>query len=83
MKGVRIVDDRQGSRRASGAHTSGTVLFYDASGALKFSGGIPRRTRSNAGADIIRGPPSSCRRYLRPLTPPPVCWCALSIRSPP
>ncbi|MFO0741825.1 MAG: hypothetical protein U0270_38370 [Labilithrix sp.] len=58
MKGVRIVDDpRQELAKSLGAHTSGTVLFYDASGALKFSGGItPSRGHEgdNAGADTIR-----------------------------
>jgi hypothetical protein len=58
MKGVRIVDDpKLEIAKSLGAHTSGTVLFYDADGALKFAGGITAsrgHEGDNRGADAVR-----------------------------
>lgn len=58
MKGARIIDDpKQELAKSLGAHTSGTVLFYDASGALRFAGGVtPSRGHEgdNAGAAAVR-----------------------------
>ncbi|MBX3227535.1 MAG: RedB protein [Labilithrix sp.] len=58
IPGARVVDDpARAIAKSLGAHTSGTVLFYDADGALRFSGGItPSRGHEgdSAGADEIR-----------------------------
>jgi hypothetical protein len=41
IPGVQVLADADGTAaRAFGAETSGHVLFYDATGALRFSGGI-------------------------------------------
>lgn len=41
VPGARVIDDpKLEIAKSLGAHTSGTVLFYDAAGALKFNGGI-------------------------------------------
>ncbi|MFT3839090.1 MAG: RedB protein [Myxococcaceae bacterium] len=41
MKGVTVLLDRDGSEAVRfGSYTSGQVLFFDASGELKFAGGI-------------------------------------------
>ncbi len=57
IPGVRVLADVDGTAaRAFGAETSGHVLFYDATGALRFSGGITA-TRGHqgpsAGGDAI------------------------------
>lgn len=58
IPGARIVEDKDRAIAESlGAHTSGTVLFYDVTGALRFSGGItPSRGHegASAGADAVR-----------------------------
>ncbi len=58
IPGVRLVDDPGGVQTASlGAKTSGTVLFYDRTGRLRFNGGItPGRGHEgdSAGADALR-----------------------------
>jgi hypothetical protein len=80
MPGVRVVDDpKQEIARSLGAHTSGTVLFYDAGGALKFSGGItPSRGHEgdNAGAGTIRALLAASAAAKAPSTP--VYGCSLS-----
>lgn len=88
MKGVRIIDDpKQEIAKSVGAHTSGTVLFYDASGALKFSGGItPSRGHEgdSAGSNTVRSllaasasPSSSSTSHT------PVFGCSLNSSSNP
>jgi hypothetical protein len=58
IPGARIVDDRDGIEASRlGAHTSGTILFYDRAGRLRFNGGItPGRGHEgdSAGADALR-----------------------------
>lgn len=58
ISGVRIVDDPEGAQASRlGARTSGTVLFYDDGGTLRFAGGItPGRGHEgdSAGADALR-----------------------------
>jgi hypothetical protein len=56
IAGVRVVEDREAMTRL-GAQTSGTVLFYDAAGELRFSGGITRargHEGRSAGGDRVR-----------------------------
>ncbi len=57
IPGVRVLADVDGTAaKAFGAETSGHVLFYDANGALQFSGGItPSRGHEgpSAGRDAI------------------------------
>ncbi len=88
MKGVRIIDDpKQELAKSLGAHTSGTVLFYDAKGALKFSGGItPSRGHEgdNAGAARVRALiESAANPQLTPLASFPVYGCSLTAKSTP
>ena len=58
IPGVRIIDDPGGAEASRlGARTSGTVLFYDRSGRLRFNGGItPGRGHEgdSHGADALR-----------------------------
>jgi len=58
IPGVRIIDDPGGVAASRlGARTSGTVLFYDRSGSLRFNGGItPGRGHEgdSHGADALR-----------------------------
>jgi hypothetical protein len=55
---AHVVDDPDRTIAASfGAHTSGTVLFYDAAGALRFAGGITSsrgHEGDSAGGDALR-----------------------------
>jgi hypothetical protein len=57
IPGVRVVADADGvAARMFGAETSGHVLFYDAAGALRFSGGITAargHVGPSAGGDAI------------------------------
>ena len=84
MKGVRVIDDpKQEIAKGLGAHTSGTVLFYDAKGALKFSGGItPSRGHEgdNAGADSIHKLLAASKDSVRST---PVYGCSLTSKPTP
>ena len=83
IKGARIIDDpNREIAKLLGAHTSGTVLFYDARGALKFSGGItPSRGHEgdSAGADAIRALLNDTSGVSRA----PVYGCSLNSKSTP
>lgn len=83
MKSVRLIDDpKQEIAKSLGAHTSGTVLFYDATGALKFAGGItPSRGHEgdSAGADAVRTLLATSSPSAAPRTP--VYGCSLASKS--
>jgi hypothetical protein len=58
IPGARIVDDPGGVEASRlGARTSGTILFYDRSGALRFAGGITSsrgHEGDSAGSAVLR-----------------------------
>jgi hypothetical protein len=81
IPGVRVAADAEGTAaHAFGAETSGHVLFYDASGALRFSGGITAargHEGPSAGGDALlaalQGAPSAsaqARTFGCPLLSP-------------
>lgn len=89
MPGVRIVDDPRGVQASRlGARTSGTVLFYDDEGTLRFAGGItPGRGHEgdSAGADALRALLSRASRSANgshPSTGAAVYGCGLTDGSP-
>jgi len=83
IAGARVVEDPDRAiAKSLGAHTPGTVLFYDTRGALRFSGGITRargHEGSSAGADTLR----SLVAETGPSAPAttPVYGCPLASRT--
>lgn len=86
VAGARVIDDPDRALAKSvGAHTSGTVLFYDARGALRFSGGItPSRGHEgdSAGADTIRALVAEAGPTTPATTPVYGCSLAASTTNP-
>jgi hypothetical protein len=78
IPGVKIIDDAQGALPAKfHAQTSGQVFLYDASGSLRFSGGITE-SRGHAGENEGRTAIEAILNAQTPkLTRTPVFGCSL------
>ena len=81
IPGVRVVDDPGGVQaKALGAHTSGTALFYDRAGTLRFSGGITAsrgHEGDSAGGEQLRALLREDVQATAAATATPVYGCAL------
>jgi hypothetical protein len=78
IPGVHLIDDPDGiESRRFGAFTSGQTLFYDANGALRFSGGITA-SRGHAGGNFGRSAVLSLLETGRaPRRTTPVFGCSI------
>ena len=78
--GARVVADRDGSEaRRFGARTSGQALLYDASGRLRFEGGLTPGRGSAADASGRRAAAARWSESAGPAERAPVFGCALPL----